>query len=156
MRKLCVLVFSGMFLFSVFNAFAEDLQSSNISAKTLLKLLNSDYAGSAIIDEDGDIKIKDDGLSLYVEVDDKRDVLKFYAIWKKSDTISSARLFKILNQWNTDTIFTTVFSYEDCIYLNYFLCTGGGINSDNFNCTLDWLFSIMSGFDEYLEGEDAI
>ncbi|EEV20869.1 hypothetical protein TREVI0001_1726 [Treponema vincentii ATCC 35580] len=40
--------------------------------------------------------------------------------------------------------------------MNYFLCTDGGINSDNFNGTLDWLFSIMSGFDEYLEGEDAI
>jgi len=156
MRKLCILILSGLFLFSTANAFSETLSSSDISAKTLLKILDSDYAKKASIDEDGDIKIEDDGLKIYVEVDNERDFIKFSSIWRKSDSISDSRLFKILNEWNRKTVFTTVFNYEDRIYINYFICTDGGINSDNFNGTLDWLFSIASSFNEYLEDEDAI
>lgn len=156
MRKLCILILSGLFLFSTANAFSETLSSSDISAKTLLKILDSDYAKKANIDEDGDIKIEDDGLKIYVEVDNERDFIKFSSIWRKSDSISDSRLFKILNEWNRKTVFTTVFNYEDRIYINYFICTDGGINSDNFNGTLDWLFSIASSFNEYLEDEDAI
>lgn len=156
MRKLCILILSGLFLFSTANAFSETLSSSDISAKTLLKILDSDYAKKASIDEDGDIKIEDDGLKIYVEVDNERDFIKFSSIWRKSDSISDSRLFKILNEWNRKTVFTTVFNYEERIYINYFICTDGGINSDNFNGTLDWLFSIASSFNEYLEDEDAI
>ena len=98
MRKLCILILSGLFLFSTANAFSETLSSSDISAKTLLKILDSDYAKKASIDEDGDIKIEDDGLKIYVEVDNERDFIKFSSIWRKSDSISDSRLFKILNE----------------------------------------------------------
>lgn len=148
--------FAVLLFFFIADSVAEDIALSKISNKTLLKILDSKYSEHASIDEDGDIKIEANGLKIFIEIDEERNFLKFYSGWKKSDTISDNRLFKILNEWNKTTIFTTVFNDGEVILINYFLCIDGGINSENFNGTLSWLFSIADAFNDYLEKEDAL
>lgn len=148
--------FAVLLFFFIADSAAADLNVSKISNETLLKILDSKYSEHASIDEDGDIKIEANGLKIFIEIDEERNFLKFYSGWKKSDTISDNRLFKILNEWNKTTVFTTVFNDGEVILINYFLCMDGGINSENFNGTLSWLFSIAHAFDDYLNEEDAL
>lgn len=155
MKKRCVF-FAVLLLFFIGDIAAADLNVSKISNETLLKILDSKYSEHASIDEDGDIKIKEDGLKIFIEIDAERNFLKFSSGWKKNDSISDNRLFKILNEWNRTTVFTTVFSHDEVIFINYFLCIDGGINSENFNGTISWLFSIADAFNDYLEKEDAL
>ena len=155
MKKRCVF-FAVLLLFFIGDIAAADLNVSKISNETLLKILDSKYSEHASIDEDGDIKIKEDGLKIFIEIDAERNFLKFSSGWKKNDSISDNRLFKILNEWNRTTVFTTVFSHDEVIFINYFLCIDGGIDSKNFNSTLGWLFSIANAFNDYLKKEDAL
>ena len=148
--------FAVLLFFFIADSVAADLALSKISNKTLLKILDSDYSKNASIDEDGDIKIEEDGLKIFIEIDTERSFLKFSSGWKKNDSISDNRLFKILNEWNRTTVFTTVCSHDELIFISYFLCIEGGINSENFNGTLSWLFSIANAFNDYLEKEDAL
>ncbi len=139
-------------------AFANEIKKSQVSTQELLELLNSDYKEIATIDEDDDLRIADEslGIKLFATVDSDRVFIKFTTGWKKSDNISDARLSKIINWWNYNKIFATASWNDSSIHLEYFMAFDGGVNSENFNSTIEWLFSIAEAFGEYLEGEDAI
>ena len=137
--------------------FAADLSSaSQVSSKSLLQLLDSDYSKYADIDDNGLLIIREDGIKLAVESDEQLSFIEFFAVWKKRENISDNRLYKILNEWNKTEIFATVFTYNDFIVMKYFLRTTGGIKGTVFNGTISVLFYLANRLDHYLESEDAI
>ena len=154
MRKMMMSV-AAMLLLTAPCGFCDELESALVSTQALLGLLKDAYAEMAGIDDDGDLRIDAGGIKIYVEVDE-REFIKVYSIWRKAESISDNRLFRILNAWNREKIFATASSMGDRIYLEYFLCTEGGINAKNFNGTLEWLFSVADKFNRYLADEDAI
>ena len=137
--------------------FAADLSSaSQVSSKALLQLLDSDYSKYAGIDDNGLLIIREDRFKLAVQINEQLSYIEFYTVWKKNETISANRLYKVLNKWNKDEIFGTVFNEGDFIVLKYFLRTTGGVKAQVFNGTISVLFFLILRLDSYLESEDAI
>lgn len=134
----------------------KELAVDEITTEALMDMLDTEYSNNAIIDEDGDLYIKIDGIGIYVEVDEERELLKLYTQWGDLEKVSEARLCKLLNKWNADKIFLTAYTYKDLVVLEHYICTTGGINSVNFNETIAWIFGIADNFAEYLQDEDVL
>lgn len=133
-----------------------NLQKNQISVFSLQGLLKDKFLENVKIDTDGDLRIELHGVKIFVTTDNNRSILKFSTIWKKSENILDSNLYELLNTWNRDKVFTTAFSNGEFILLEYFLCTDGGINAENFNGTLEWLFPISYSFNDYLTEKKAI
>ncbi len=154
MKKVCFFVV--LVLLVVNPIFSKDLEKSQVSEKSLKEILNKEFYENSSISDEGDLAIKNDGINYFIGVDKERFIIEFTTNWKKADSISDARLFKILNSWNSDKIFTTAYAYKSSIRMNYYLCFDGGVNSENFNATINWLFKLADIFRDYLHEEDAI
>ncbi len=137
--------------------FSQELLPSQITGNNLRSLLNNDYRSICTLTEDDDLKITTDDFKIFVEIDAKRQLLRFHTGWKKSDMISDSRLYKIMNEWNSNKIFCTAAYYKNdgAIRLEHYVCTDGGINAENLNGTIEWVLSIAKGFEKYLTEEDA-
>ena len=156
MNRKRIALFFVLILLITYSAFSKDLAASQISGKSLRELLSQEYYKDSSIDEDGDLLIKTGGVNLYLRIDAERFLLKFTTSWEKNDSISDAGLNKILCNWNTEKIFANAYSYNKSIRLQYYMCFDGGVNSENLNSTLEWLFSLADSFWDFLEEEDAI
>lgn len=133
-----------------------ELSVDDITTEALMDILDKEYSDNALIDEDGDLFIKIDGIGIYIEVDEDRELIKLYTQWGDLEKVSETRLCKLLNKWNSDKIFATAYSYKDLVVLEHYICTTGGINSVNFNETISWIFGIADSFAEYLNEEDVL
>ena len=154
MKKIFVLL---VFLLSSITIFAESLSSSSVTSQTLKNILDNSFLEYADIDDDGDLYIKKTGIKIYIEINDKRKMLEFRTGWKISQEISENRLNRLLNKWNFEKIFVKAYGDKEKnnVRLEYFLCYDGGVNSENFNQTLDWLFKLSNAFEDYLDEEDV-
>lgn len=153
MRKLVLICLLA--LVSVYS-FAENLKSSSVTAPALKNMLNDDYASLAVVDEDGDLYLKNDGIYVYITIDAKRKLLNFFTTWTVEKQVSENRMARLLNKWNADKIFLIAYNRDKLIYLDYYLCFDGGIDSENFNRTLELIFGISKSFNDYLREEDVL
>ena len=117
--------------------------------------MTDSFKEASEIDEDGDLFIKDSYIKVYVYVDEKRKMLEFRTSWKVNKDVSENRLCRVINNWNKDKIFMTAYADKEYAGLKYFLYIGGGINSENFNSSLEWIFSLSKKFEDMLEDEDV-
>lgn len=156
MKKIVSIILFSLFISLPF--FSQNLEKNEVKSDAVKELILKDY--DIFQYDDGDIKVSYDGVNILIMVDEDRSILKFKTYWLASDSISQQRALKLVNQWNIDKIFTTaIFDTDEkgsYFTLEYFLTTAGGINSQNLNDTLDWIFSIADGFCKYLDEEDAI
>ena len=142
-------------LVSVYS-FAENLKSSSVTAQALKNMLNNNYASLAVVDKDGDLCIQNEGIYVYITIDENRKLLNFFTTWTVEKQVSENRMARLLNKWNADKIFLIAYNRDKLIYLDYYLCFDGGIDSANFNRTLELIFGIAKSFNDYLLEEDVL
>ncbi len=157
MKKLiivCMLALTG-----ITSLFAQNLTKSQVKPDTVKQLINPEY--TVFQYDDGDIKVSYDGVNILIMTDEERSLIKFRTFWMASNHISLNRSLKLVNNWNENKVFTTAIYGENddgshFFALEYFITTYGGLNADNLNDTLDWIFSLADGFATYLNEEDAL
>lgn len=150
----CLLALTGLA-----SAFSQNLTKTQVKPDSVKQIINPEY--TVFQYDDGDIKVSYDGVNILITTDEERSLIKFRTFWMASEHISSARSLKLVNNWNQNKIFTTAIygEYDDGTHyfsLEYFLTTFGGLNADNLNDTLDWIFSLADNFASYLNEEDAL
>ena len=143
-------------LLAISPAFSYNIEKKDMSPNMLLMVMEENFGENAFFDDDGDLIIEKDGIFFLLQVDNERAFLKFSSQWKASDGVSDKRAYKIVNDWNADTVFATAFLWNGRFRLEYFVTFEGGLDSSNFNDTLHWLFTIALSFDEKLREEGAI
>ncbi len=148
MKKMMLLVLLA--LVSVCS-FAETLQPDAIRVASLKNLLNDEYAPYASIYQNRDLDIEKSGICVSIAVGAERTLLSFNTVWRIKKQIPEARLALLLNKWNFNKFFMTAYSYEEYVALEYHMCYDGGINTENFNGTLDVVFEMAELFREYLQ-----
>ena len=156
MNRKRIALFFVLILLVTYSAFSKDLAKSQVTTKSLRGLLNKDYYNNSKINDKDFLLIEQDDITFLILVESNGFLLGFTTAWDKGNNISDARLFKILNSWNSDNFLTSTFYEDSTIYMQYTLCFDGGINSENFNSTLEWLFWNANEFEKYLAEEDAI
>lgn len=150
MKKMMLVLTLLLALVSVCS-FAETLQSDAIRVASLKNLLNDEYAPYASIYQNRDLDIEKSGICVSIAVGAERTLLSFNTVWRIKKQIPEARLALLLNKWNFNKFFTTAYSYEEYVALEYHMCYDGGINTENFNGTLDVIFEMVELFREYLQ-----
>lgn len=150
-------VFAFLVLFCTCMLFAEEvnLAKDDVTSLQLQAMLFPEYTNSEI-DEDGDLRIIQDGIVMYVIVDSKRSLIKFLSEWAAGDSISDNRAHKLMNSWNTNTIFATAYYAKNRFALEYYLPYEGGVSKTNFNASLKYLIQLSKGFGKHLAEEDAL
>lgn len=143
-------------IFFVPPMFSQELKPGEITAESLHSILDENYSAVARIDEDGDLSIKINDISVYVYIDEERELVRLTTQWKIYRDVSEARFCRVLNKWNASKIFAQAFMQNEWTYLAYYMCTDGGINAVNFNKSLERFFSIANLFEEYLSEEDIL
>lgn len=57
------------------------------------------------IDEDGDVRIEDEGVITFVSVDPKRTLIKYFSFWKMKEDVPLEKKHELVNTWNNELIF---------------------------------------------------
>ena len=147
MKKMMLLVLLA--LVSVCS-FAETLQPDAIRVASLKNLLNDKYAPYAGIYQGWELYIEKSGICVSITAGAERTLVRFNVVWRIKQ-VSEARIALLLNNWNFHKFFMNAYSYEEYAALDYYMCYDGGINTENFNGTLDVVFEMAESFREYLQ-----
>ena len=150
------ILFFILVLFVICSAFSKDLTKAQVSANSLREILDIVYYKNSRIGEEDSLCIKKDNTEFLLFYDTDTALLLFMTSWEKDKSISDARLLKILNQWDTDSIIACTYCEDSNIYMQYTLFFHDGVNSKNLNSTLKTLFQVANEFEDYLKKENAI
>lgn len=157
LQKIKIAVLSFLLgIAAVLPAFSYSIAKKDMTPNMLLMVMDEELGKSAFFDDDGDLIIESGGIFFLIQVDRERAFIKFSSQWRAQDGISEAKAYKIVNDWNSDTVFATAFLWKERFRLEYFVSFEGGLSAENFNDTLHWLFSVASAFDEHLRSEGVI
>ena len=151
-----IIIFIFVLLLVAFPLFSYDIAKENVNSNMLLMVIYEKFGENAFFDDENDLITEYDGIYFLIQIDSDRAFLKFSSQWKALESISMSDAYEIVNAWNSETVFSTVFFWNGRFRLEYFMSFEGGLNSENFNDTLHWLYSIASAFDDVLKKKGVI
>ncbi len=112
----------------------------------LKKLLAPKYidAISSVDEEKKIISFNND--SVHIALQENRNLICVFAYVQPKKALEKKECVDIANSWNQKKIFMLLCYDEDVFRAEYYLSYAGGINVDNLNASLDYYFSLLSGF----------
>ena len=84
------------------------LLEDEVTTVKVMSIMKAAYLKSSI-DEDGDVRIEDEGVITFITVDSKRKLLKYFSFWRMKEDVSMERKLDLVNRWNKDLIFVKFF-----------------------------------------------
>ncbi len=84
------------------------LEEDEVTAVKVMSVMKAAYLKCSI-DEDGDVRIEEDGLITFITVDPERKLLKYFSFWHMKEEVSLEQKHDLVNRWNNDLIFVKFF-----------------------------------------------
>jgi hypothetical protein len=105
---------------------AEVISPKDINAPTLKKLYDDAYMDTTL-DNDGDLRVEEDGLGCYVLPINDGNRVKLLTVWQARRGCSPAKRLEFANRVNDSIITVRVSVNDDLIFFDYYIPVEGGI-----------------------------
>ncbi len=103
------------------------LSPKDINPPTLKKLFDEAYLETTL-DNDGDLRVEEDGLGCYVLPINNGDRLKLLTVWQARNGCSAAKRLEFANRVNDGIITVRVSVNDELVFFDYYVPVEGGIN----------------------------
>ena len=150
-RRLLTLAAIGAFFAALppMTAEAEDiLPEEEISAPRLMALFKGAFIDCKI-DEDGDVRIEDDGIKTFLRVTPKKKVITFFSIWDLKQSASELDKLRLINKLN-DKLLMVRFCMPDPerLWCDYQLRYEKGVYAHQVVTTYRVFLKVVAGAEE--------
>ena len=105
---------------------ADVLAPKDINPPTLKKLFDEAYLDTAV-DNDGDLRVEEDGVGCYVLPINDGHRIKLLTVWQARRGCTPAKRLEFANRVNDSIISVRVSVNEDLIFFDYYIPVEGGI-----------------------------
>ncbi len=113
-------------------------------------MLKEDYAKETVLYEKNPYALNIMNC-LFIEVREKNKIIWFETFVSSDPSFSYEDCIKIVNNWNSNRSFSTVSFENNEFHIQYYMTYKGGIHADNFNDTIEWVFSSAFYFEDYVK-----
>jgi len=105
---------------------ADVLSPKDINPSSLKKLFDEAYLETTL-DNDGDLRVEEDGLGCYVLPINNGERIKLLTVWQARQGCSGDKRLEFANRVNDGIITVRVSVNDDLIFFDYYIPVEGGI-----------------------------
>lgn len=128
LEALFAVLFVAILAFAPGKAEAAQLIPDSEISITRLKSLFAAAMLNPEIDEDNDIKIKEEGVVTFVRLDTEREIISYFSMWGLKDSASELERLRLVNRLNDDLIYVRFCMPKPTrLWCDYQVCYSGGI-----------------------------
>ena len=128
----------------------KSLFPEEVNAKNLKALLKSEYADETVLFEKNPNALNIMNC-IFVEIQVKSNLIWFETFVSSDPLLTYYECIKIENDWNASHSFSSLSFENDVFHFQYYMSYKGGIHTDNFNNTIDWIFGTAFYFEDYIK-----